>query len=71
MSGVLSNVIIPFVGVEFDSSKASSGPAEIPINFLVIGQLLELFRLIPSSRLLMLMKLDLKPVTVRCFIEWP
>ena len=38
MSGVLSNVIIPFVGVEFDSSKASSGPAEIPINFLVIGQ---------------------------------
>ena len=38
MTGVPSNIIIPFVGVEFDSSRASSGPAEVPINLLTIGQ---------------------------------
>ncbi len=38
MTGVPSNIIIPFVGVEFDSSRASAGPAEVPINLLVIGQ---------------------------------
>jgi phage tail sheath gpL-like len=38
MSGVPNNIIIPFVGVEFDASRASAGPAEYPVNLLAIGQ---------------------------------
>jgi len=38
MTGVPANILIPFVGVEFDSSRANPGPAEIPVNLFVIGQ---------------------------------
>lgn len=37
--GVPSNIYIPFVGVEFDNSQAFSGPATVPINPLLVGQL--------------------------------
>ena len=36
--GVPSNIIIPFVGVEFDSSRAFAGPANLPVKTLLIGQ---------------------------------
>ncbi len=36
--GVPSNVILPFMGVEFDSSRAFSGPANMPVKALLIGQ---------------------------------
>lgn len=36
--GVPSNILIPFVGVEFDSSQAFSGPATVPIEALLVGQ---------------------------------
>ena len=39
MTGVPSNIIIPFVGVEFDSSRAQVGAGEMPVNLLVIGQM--------------------------------
>lgn len=35
---VPSNILIPFVGIEFDSSQAFSGPATVPIESLLIGQ---------------------------------
>ena len=38
MGGVPANIIIPFVGIEFDASRANQGPAEVPITLLVIGQ---------------------------------
>lgn len=38
MTGVPANIIIPFVGVEFDSSRANAGPAEVPVQLFVIGQ---------------------------------
>lgn len=38
MSGVPSNIILPFVGVEFDSSRAQQGPAQMPFAGLLIGQ---------------------------------
>lgn len=38
MSGVPANIIIPFMGIDFDSSRASPGPALVPVNMLVIGQ---------------------------------
>lgn len=36
--GVPSNVIVPFVGVEFSSARAVSGPAEMPVKVLLFGQ---------------------------------
>lgn len=36
--GVPSNIIIPFMGIEFDSSQAFTGPATVPIEALLIGQ---------------------------------
>lgn len=36
--GVPSNIMVPFVGVSFDSSRAFSGPATMPVNGLLIGQ---------------------------------
>ena len=38
MAGVPSNIIVPFVGVSFDSSRAMQGSAEMPVKMLVIGQ---------------------------------
>lgn len=35
---VPSNVMIPFMGIEFDNSQAFSGPADVPIEALLIGQ---------------------------------
>lgn len=37
MAGVPSNIMIPWVGVEFDSSRAST-EAEMPITLLLVGQ---------------------------------
>ena len=39
MTGVPSNIIIPWVGVEFDSSRAQVGSGLMPVNVLVIGQM--------------------------------
>lgn len=39
MTGVPSNIIIPFVGVEFDSSRAQAGSGQMPVKLLVIGQM--------------------------------
>ena len=36
--GVPNNIIVPFMGVEFDSSRAFSGPAEMPVQVLLYGQ---------------------------------
>lgn len=36
--GVPSNIIVPFVGVEFDSSQAFTGPATLPIKVILFGQ---------------------------------
>lgn len=36
--GVPNSIIVPFVGVSFDSSRATSGPAEMPFTALVFGQ---------------------------------
>lgn len=38
MTGVPSNIRVPFMGVDFDSSQASSGPEDMPIRILCIGQ---------------------------------
>jgi phage tail sheath gpL-like len=38
MSGVPANIIIPFVGLEFDGSRSAIGPALVPVSLLVIGQ---------------------------------
>jgi len=38
MTGVPSNVLIPWVGMEFDPSKAQSGSGEMPFAGLIIGQ---------------------------------
>ena len=38
MMGVPSNIIIPFMGIEFDNSQAFTGPATVPIEALLIGQ---------------------------------
>lgn len=38
MAGVPSNIIIPFVGIDFDNSGAVAGPSEVPVNLLIIGQ---------------------------------
>lgn len=37
-TGVPANIIIPFVGVEFDSTAAFTGPATLPVTGLLIGQ---------------------------------
>ena len=36
--GVPSNILVPFVGIDFDSSQAFTGPATVPIEALLIGQ---------------------------------
>ena len=36
--GVPQNIIVPFVGVEFDSSRAFQGPATLPVQVLLFGQ---------------------------------
>jgi len=36
--GVPSNIIVPFVGVEFDNSRASKGPAVLNFQTLIFGQ---------------------------------
>ena len=36
--GVPSNIIVPFVGVSFDASRASQGPAGLEITACLIGQ---------------------------------
>lgn len=36
--GVPLSIITPFVGVEFDPSKAQNSPADMPFNVLIIGQ---------------------------------
>lgn len=38
--GVPLSIITPFVGVEFDPSRAQRGPAEMPFNVVIIGQML-------------------------------
>ena len=38
MAGVPSNIIIPWVGMEFDASNAFSGSSTTPITGLIIGQ---------------------------------
>ncbi len=38
MAGVPSKIIIPFVGVDFDSSQAGSADSTVPIKLLYIGQ---------------------------------
>jgi len=38
-TGVPSNIIVPFVGVEFDASRAFSGPATMPVTALLVGQM--------------------------------
>lgn len=35
---VPNNIIVPFVGMSFDDSRAFSGPANLPIKFLIVGQ---------------------------------
>ncbi len=35
---VPSNILAPFVGVEFDGSQATVGPAELPYRALIMGQ---------------------------------
>ena len=35
---VPSNIIVPFMGIEFDNSQAFTGPATVPIEALLIGQ---------------------------------
>ena len=35
---VPENLILPFMGVEFDSSRAFQGPASLPVQALLIGQ---------------------------------
>jgi len=37
MSGVPQNIIVPFIGIEFDSSGAFSGPSTLPFKVLVMG----------------------------------
>jgi len=37
-TGVPSNVIVPFMGVSFDSSRATAGPSELPFTALVFGE---------------------------------
>lgn len=39
MPGVPSNLILPFVGVYFDSSRAQAGSSNMPVSLLVIGQM--------------------------------
>jgi phage tail sheath gpL-like len=36
--GVPSNIIVPFVGIEFDPSRAQQGLAIMPFNVLLVGQ---------------------------------
>jgi len=38
MAGVPNNIVIPFVGVSFDSARAVSGPSTMPVKLAVIGQ---------------------------------
>jgi phage tail sheath gpL-like len=38
MSGVPSNIMIPFMGLDFDGSQANAGPEDMPIQMLIIGQ---------------------------------
>lgn len=38
MAGVPSNIIIPFMGIDFDSSQAGSADSTVPIKLLTIGQ---------------------------------
>lgn len=33
-----SSILAPFVGVEFDGSQSTVGPAELPYRALVMGQ---------------------------------
>lgn len=40
MTGVPSNILIPFIGVDFDASQAFSGSPSIPIQALLIGQMI-------------------------------
>ena len=36
--GVPKSILVPFVGVEFDNSRAVSGAATLPVQVLIIGQ---------------------------------
>jgi len=38
MVGVPSNIEVPFVGIEFDASRALRGPVAMPFNVFIIGQ---------------------------------
>lgn len=38
MSGLPSNIIIPFAGLDFDGSQANAGPEDVPIQLLIIAQ---------------------------------
>lgn len=38
--GVPENILIPFMGIDFDGTQAFEGPATVPINALFIGQML-------------------------------
>jgi len=38
MSGLPSNIILPYIGVDFDSSKAQTGTTGVPVQLLLIGQ---------------------------------
>ena len=33
-----SNIVVPVVGISFDDSRANAGPAQMPVNGLLIGQ---------------------------------
>jgi len=36
--GVSNSIILPFIGVSFDNSKAVQGPATLPVQALIMGQ---------------------------------
>lgn len=38
MAGVPSNIIIPFMGIDFDASQAGSASSTVPIQLLCVGQ---------------------------------
>lgn len=38
MAGVPANILVPFMGMEFDPSRAAGGPATLQIQTLIIGQ---------------------------------
>lgn len=37
--GVPNNIVVPFVGIEFDSTRAISGPSILPFKALIFGQI--------------------------------